>query len=78
MLKARPKLNRTGEPFGSWLLVRARDAGVVGELAALVAADRRFRADGDVHDLRALLNADGAPTELHDALDQAELDWLAF
>jgi hypothetical protein len=65
------------EPFGSWLVKQKGEDGLVGRLAAGVAADRGFPRDGDPDLLRARLHALGAEGDMFEAVDDAELAWLA-
>lgn len=64
--------------FGRWLLDQTDRTGLIGELAKAAKADRAFPRDGDPHAVRLRLNALGADPDMHEALDDAELDWASF
>lgn len=70
--------NDNGEPFGAWLLVRAGEPGPIGELAAAAKADRGFRPSGTPEDLRARLRVAMADGHMFAAVEDAEIDWLAY
>jgi len=72
------KTNDHGEPFGAWLMVRAGEGGMIGELAAAAKADRGFPPSATPEDLRARLRAAMAEGDMFEAVDEAEIDWLAF
>jgi uncharacterized protein YozE (UPF0346 family) len=69
----RPKL-----PLGQWLLKQATRSDAVGILAQAAKRDAGFPKDGDFHAISARLNALGAEGEMHQALEDAELDWAAY
>lgn len=71
---------KTGEergPFGRWLL-RQPPEGLLAPLIAAAKADRQFPLDGDADAVRARLNACGAEGVMFEAVDEAEIDWLAL
>lgn len=64
-------------PFGRWVLQQLDRGGFMGELAKAAIADRGFPKDGDPQAVRRRLNQQGAEPDMHEALDDAELDWKA-
>ncbi|WP_260928239.1 hypothetical protein [Novosphingobium sp. 9] len=64
--------------FGRWVLAQVRRDGFLGNLAKAAAADRAFPKDGDPEAVRKHLSRAGADPEMHEALDDAELDWASF
>lgn len=62
-------------PFGRWILLQAERGGLIGQLAAAAKSDRAFPKDGDPVEVRKRLNLKGADPDMHEALDDAELDW---
>ncbi|WP_267378062.1 hypothetical protein [Sphingomonas sp. GC_Shp_6] len=52
-------------------------SGLVGQLVAGAAADRRFPRQGDPEAVRKHLSAMQADGDLFEAVDEAEIDWLA-
>jgi hypothetical protein len=62
-------------PFGRWILQQAESGGLIGQLAAAAKSDRAFPKDGDPIEVRKRLNLQGADPDMHEALDDAELDW---
>lgn len=67
-----------GLPFGQWLVKQAGRGGFVGELADAALADRWFPRQGDVEAARRWLQDRRASGDDWEALDDAELDWLAL
>ena len=65
-------------PFGAWLVQQKDRGGLIGQLAAGAAADRRFPKNGDVGVIRAHLSAMQAEGDMFAALDDAELDYLCI
>lgn len=65
-------------PFGRWILQQSGRGGFIGQLAAAAKADRGFPKDGDPEAVRKRLNAQGADPDMHEALDDAELDWASI
>lgn len=65
-------------PFGRWVLQQIDRGGFIGELAKAAKADRGFPKDGDPVAVRKRLSAQGADPDMHEALDDAELDWAAI
>ncbi|HUD90082.1 hypothetical protein [Sphingobium sp.] len=65
-------------PFGRWVLQQIDRGGFIGDLAKAAKADRAFPKDGDPVAVRKRLSAQGADPDMHDALDDAELDWAAL
>ncbi|NML88385.1 hypothetical protein HHL26_04805 [Sphingobium sp. TB-6] len=66
------------ECFGRWLLAQSKREDQIGDLARDASKDPGFPKDGDVKAVSKRLNTVGAPPELHEALDDAETDWLAI
>jgi hypothetical protein len=62
--------------FIDWLRDQHRRKDIVGELARSVRGDPRGGKLSTVQDLSKRLNQDEAGWELHDALEQAEGEWL--
>lgn len=74
----RTKTEEEHMAFGRWLLLQVDRGGFVGQLAQAAKADRQFPKDGDPEAVRKRLNALGADPDMHEALDDAELDWASF
>jgi hypothetical protein len=53
-------------------------AGFLGQLAQAAKGDRGFPKDGDAEAVRKRLNTLGADPDMHEALDDAELEWSSF
>jgi hypothetical protein len=66
------------QPFGEWLLTQKDRKGWVGDLAKAAKADPGFPKRGDPDDVRKRLKDLGASGDVYEALDDAELDWLAL
>jgi uncharacterized protein YozE (UPF0346 family) len=67
----------THSSLARWLLAQHRD-DAVGILADAARRDASFPRDGDFQAISRRLNTLGADAEMHEALDAAELDWLAY
>lgn len=65
-------------PFGAWLIAQKDKGGLIGQLAAGAAADRRFPKHGDIEAVRKHLSAMQADGDMHAAIDDAELDYLCI
>lgn len=65
-------------PFGRWVLQQLDRGGFIGELAKAAKADRGFPKDGDPEAVRNRLSCLGADPDMHEALDDAELDWASL
>jgi hypothetical protein len=65
-------------PFGRWLLEQRDRGDWVDDLAGAARADRTFPKDGDPEAVRAHLRNQQADGETFQAVDDAELDWLAY
>lgn len=65
-------------PFATWLLQRKDRGGLIGQLANGAVADRRFPESGDAEAVRKHLSLMQADGDLFDAVDDAEVDWLAY
>lgn len=66
----------THEPFAAWLLKQQAHPGWIGELARAAAADPRFPRQGDVKAVYARLNALEADSDMYQAVEDAEAEWL--
>lgn len=65
-------------PFGRWLIEQEKREGAIGTLAQHAKADRGFPRNGTVKDAWARLNAVQVEGDLYDAMEEAELDYLAL
>ena len=66
------------QPFGTWLLGQIKRDDDIGALAKVAFSDRRFPRTGDYKEASKYLNSVSASTEMHEALAEAETDWLAL
>lgn len=66
------------ECFGRWLLAQIKRDDAIGQLARDAFKDSGFPKDGDFKAVSRRLNMVGAPPEMHEALEEAEMDWLAL
>jgi len=66
------------QKFGRWLIDQKKRDDAVGELAKAACHDPKFPFDGDVREVSARLNKLEADPDMHVALEDAELEWLAF
>ena len=64
--------------FGMWLLAQRDRGDWIDGIAAAARADRQFPKQGTVEMVRQRLNDQGADGDAFAALDDAELDWLAY
>jgi hypothetical protein len=64
-------------PFGTWLLAQTKNDGWIGDLAKAAKADRAFPRNGDADAVRERLSLAGAEVDMVEAVDVAELAWLA-
>lgn len=64
--------------FGRWLLEQVDRPGLIGGLAKAAKSDRQFPKDGSPGDVRKRISEQGADPDMHEALDDAELDWAAI
>jgi hypothetical protein len=64
-------------PFGLWLLQQVGRKGWIGELAKGVRSDPGFPKRGSPDAVRARMREIGADGDAFEALDDAELGWLA-
>lgn len=64
--------------FGRWLLAQKNRSDWIGDLARAAHADPKFPADGDAAAVSKRLNQLEADSEMHLALEEAELDWAAM
>lgn len=62
-------------PFGRWVPQQVERGGFLGQLAQAAKADRAFPKDGDPETVRKRLSSLGADPDMHESLDDAELDW---
>lgn len=68
----------TVESFGRWLLAQRGRSGEIGLLADAACRDPGFPRDGDFAAISNRLNTLQADPEMHNALEQAEMDWAAI
>ena len=66
------------QSFGAWLIRQTGVGGFVGQIAAAAAADRSFPRDGDVEAARKWLAEKRPSGDDWEALDDAEIAWLAY
>ncbi len=73
-----PEVADPPEPFGRWLLAQAplKRAGLIGMLAAAAKGDPRFPRAGDADAVRRHVGALGADGDIHEAIDDAEREWM--
>ncbi|MFC3442588.1 hypothetical protein ACFOKF_15540 [Sphingobium rhizovicinum] len=64
--------------FGQWLIEQDKRAGAIGDLAKHAKADRGFPRSGTVKDVWKRLNGMQVESEIYDAMEEAELDYLAL
>ncbi|MFY9350096.1 MAG: hypothetical protein WBL20_14325 [Sphingobium sp.] len=64
--------------FGRWLLAQQKRDDQIGELAKAAHRDPKYPIDGAVQDVSARLNKLEADPDMHIALEDAELEWLAY
>ncbi|PHP19531.1 hypothetical protein CG471_11775 [Sphingobium sp. IP1] len=64
--------------FGRWLLSQMKREDAIGELAKAARRDPKFPINGAVKDVASRLNKLDADPDMHCALDDAELEWLAY
>lgn len=65
-------------PLGRWLLRQQSRDDAVGRLAIAARSDAGFPADGDYTAISTRLNQLGADGDMHQALEEAEIDWAAY
>lgn len=68
---------RTKPAFGRWLLSQSTRTDAIGELAKSAARDPAFPRDGTADQVSCRLNAIGADGDMHEALEDAQLDWAS-
>lgn len=80
MEHADPTQFTTGKkpPFGQWLIEQEKRNGAIGELAKHAKADRGFPRSGTVKDVWKRLNSMQVEGDLYEAMEEAELDYLAL
>jgi hypothetical protein len=66
------------EPFGRWLIAQRDRGDWVDGLALAARADRAFPKEGDPETVRAYLRGQQADGDVFAAVDDAEVDWLAY
>jgi uncharacterized protein YozE (UPF0346 family) len=64
--------------FGPWLLAQQKRDDAIGELAKAAHRDPKFPINGDVKAVAARLSKLEADPDMHCALEDAELEWLAY
>lgn len=65
-------------PFGTWLLEQAERSDWIGGLAKVARTDRGFPRGGDIEAVRKRFQETGADGDAFEALDDAEMDFLAL
>lgn len=65
-------------PFGRWLIEQDARPGAIGDLARHAKADRGFPRDADAKKVWQRLNMMQVESDLYDAMEDAELDYLAL
>lgn len=78
MPKIDARYRKPKPPLGQWLLKQATRTDAIGVLAQAAKRDAGFPKEGDFQAISARLNALGAEGEMHQALEEAELDWAAY
>jgi len=76
MLEARYQPKQ--QAFGQWLLNQTPRDGWVGDLARAAKKDSAFPKEGDPEAVRARLRALDADSDMFQAVDDAEMDWLSY
>jgi hypothetical protein len=76
--EGRTKTAEERPPFARWLLLQVDKDGFLGQLAQAARGDRGFPKDGDAEAVRKRLNTLCADPDMHEALDDAELEWSSF
>lgn len=66
------------QPFGQWLLAQKDRKGWIADLAKWAKTDIRFPKHGSPDDVRKRLTEVRAEGDAFEALDDAEMDWLAY
>lgn len=66
------------QPFGAWVIAQGDRTGLLGDLAKVARTDRLFPKRGDPEAVRKHLRETGADGDAFAAIDDAELDWLAY
>lgn len=64
--------------FATWLLGQSKRDDPIGDLARAAHRDPRYPIDGAVEDVAGRLNKLEADPDMHIALEDAELEWLAY
>jgi hypothetical protein len=76
--EGRTKTAEEKPAFARWLLLQVDQGGFLGQLAQVATSDRGYPKDSDAEAVRKRLNTLGADTDMHEALDDAELEWSSF
>lgn len=66
------------ENFARWLLTQKGRDDAIGRLASAAALDRSYPVKGTYEEVVARLSKLGADPDMHFALEDAELEWLAI
>ena len=64
--------------FATWLLGQGKREDGIGDLARAAHRDPRYPIHGAMEDVAARLNKLEADPDMHVALEDAELEWLAY
>ena len=64
--------------FGAWLLGQRDRSGLLGQLIAGAATDRKFPRAGDAEAVRKHLSVMQVEGDMFDAVDDAEAEWRSL
>ena len=73
-----PICSKEPASLGRWLLAQHGRSDAIGQLADAARRDPRFPADGDYLAISKRLNEVGAEGDMHEALEDADLDWSCY
>jgi len=72
------RYRKASQPLGRWLLTQTERGDAIGDLAKAAKADRGFPRDGDYEAISRRLNELQADGEVHEALEQADIEASAY
>ncbi|WEK00635.1 MAG: YozE family protein [Candidatus Sphingomonas phytovorans] len=72
------RYEKKAQPLGRWLLGQAGRDDAIGDLARAAKADRGFPKDGDYEAISRRLNQLQADGDTHEALEQADIEAVAY
>ena len=78
MATAPARYTTVREPLGRWLVAQRGRDDSIGQLADAARRDPGFPLDGNFEAISKRLNMQSADPDMHEALEQAELDWAAL